>query len=55
MIQFFRKRPWIWIVVAFLILISAWVVLFKIAGKHRPEKVPLEHVQKEEKPTEKIE
>ncbi len=38
----FSKRPWLWVVVAFLLLIAAWTILIKIAVNHAPEKVPLE-------------
>lgn len=37
----FQKRPWLWVVVGFLVLISAWVVLLTIANTHQPERVPL--------------
>jgi hypothetical protein len=38
---FFRERPWLWVVVAFIVLFSAWTALFPIAIKNQPEKVPL--------------
>lgn len=37
----FRKRPWLWVVVAFIVLISAWVTLITIAVRFGPERVPL--------------
>jgi len=37
---FIYNRPWIWIVLLFVILIASWVVLFKIAAEHGP--VPIE-------------
>ena len=40
--QFFTKRPWIWIVFAFVVLITAWSIFINIAINHQPEKVPLE-------------
>ena len=36
-----RKKPWLWIVLAFLILIAAWSVLISIAVKNQPEKIPV--------------
>jgi len=42
MIAFLRDRPWIWIVLAFVILITGWVFLLRIAAEHRPEAVELE-------------
>lgn len=41
--QFVAKRPWILVVVAFFVLISAWSVLISIALNNQPEKVPLQH------------
>lgn len=29
---FFAKRPWIWVWVAFIVLIAAWVGLFLLSG-----------------------
>lgn len=40
MIQFFRKRPWILVVVAFIILVAAWVSLITVAENNKPP--PLE-------------
>lgn len=37
--QFLRDRPWIWIIVAFLVLIASWVALFRIAKEHAPEPI----------------
>jgi hypothetical protein len=37
-----KKRPWLWIVFAFLILIGSWAVLLKIASEHRPATVELQ-------------
>ncbi len=42
MANWIQKRPWIFVVVAFLILIASWVVLLKLAATHRPEPVPLD-------------
>lgn len=36
------RKPWLWIVIAFLVLIAAWTVLITIAVNNQPEKIPLE-------------
>lgn len=41
MIDWIRRRPWIWVVVAFVLLITAWTVLIKIARENQPESVPV--------------
>jgi len=38
----FAKRPWLLVIVAFILLISAWATLITLANKYRPESVPLE-------------
>lgn len=38
----FRKRPWLLIVVAFVLLIGAWTTLILVASRHIPEVIPLE-------------
>ncbi|MBL9131072.1 MAG: hypothetical protein JNG86_07735 [Verrucomicrobiaceae bacterium] len=40
---FFTRRPWLWVVAAFVVLLSAWSVLFYIAMNNQPEVVPLQH------------
>lgn len=40
MIRFIRKNPWILVVLAFILLISAWTTLFIVAGNNQPP--PLE-------------
>lgn len=37
---FFRKRPWLFVVAAFVLLITAWTVLITIAVKNRPADAP---------------
>ncbi len=37
---FFGKRPWLYVVVAFMIMFSAWGVMFTMAIKHQPKAVP---------------
>jgi hypothetical protein len=39
---FFASRPWLWVIFAFALLISAWTTLFWIALKNQPESVPLQ-------------
>jgi len=42
MTTWIKNRPWLFVPVFFLILIAAWIVLFRIAAKHAPEPVPIE-------------
>lgn len=37
-----KKRPWLLIVAAFLVLISVWTAFLFLAVKNQPETVPLE-------------
>ncbi len=39
--RFLRERPWIWIVVAFLVLITGWSFLITIAVQNTPETIEL--------------
>lgn len=41
---FIASRPWLWVVLAFVMLLSAWSVLFYIALNNQPEIVPLKHL-----------
>ena len=41
---FLASRPWLWVVFAFVMLLSAWSVLFYIALNNQPEVVPLQHL-----------
>jgi len=43
MIASLSRRPWILIVIAFLVFIGAWMVLLNLAARHQPERVPLLH------------
>lgn len=45
MITWIRDRPWIWIVVVFVLLIAVWIVLIKIARDNQPESVPVIRVE----------
>ena len=38
----FAGKPWLLIVVAFVILIVAWTALIVIAERNAPESIPLE-------------
>ncbi len=38
---FINRHPWLYIVFAFLLLISAWSTLISIAVKHTPQQVEL--------------
>ena len=44
MITFLKQRPWIWVLIAFVVLFTAWGSFFAIAIKNQPEKIPLEHL-----------
>lgn len=37
-----KTRPWIFVLLAFLLLIGAWTALITIAVKHRPEKIEMQ-------------
>jgi len=39
-VRFVRERPWLWVVVGFIVLILAWVVLYNLALKQ-----PVLHVK----------
>ena len=36
---FFVRNPWIFVVLAFLLLIGAWTALITVAVKHAPQQV----------------
>lgn len=38
----FKKRPWLLVIVAFLLLITGWTALIKIAVTNQPERIPLD-------------
>lgn len=50
MIRLFRDRPWIWIVLAFVILITGWVFLLRLAGEKRPESVEIKTLIRHDEP-----
>ena len=37
-----NRNPWIYVVVAFSVLIAAWATLIAVAVKNRPEPLPLQ-------------
>lgn len=37
-----KSRPWIYVLLAFLLLIGAWSALITIAVKHAPEKIEMQ-------------
>ena len=37
-----KIRPWLFVIAAFLLLITAWSSLIFIAVKHTPQTIPLE-------------
>jgi len=36
------RSLWLWVIVAFLVLMGAWAVLISIALKHRPQRIEIE-------------
>lgn len=50
MSRFKITNLWIWVVIAFFILISAWTALIFVSVQNTPEVIPLEH--KASSPTE---
>lgn len=46
--RFFRDRPWIWILFAFLVLISGWVFLLRLAGEKQPASVEIITIERHE-------
>ena len=35
--SFFTKGPWPWVILAFLLVITAWTLLIRLAARHTPE------------------
>jgi hypothetical protein len=52
MIGFLNRHPWIYVVLAFGLLIGGWTTLVIIASKHRPQefKIKRENVKPMENP-----
>ena len=44
-VGFLGRRPLLFVVAAFVVLISAWSVLFYIAMNNQPQSVPLKHLE----------
>ena len=43
-IGWLARRPWLWVVLAFAVLLSAWSALFYVAMNNQPESIPLKHL-----------
>ena len=39
--SFLARNPWIYVVLAFVILLTAWSTLITIAVKHSPQKIEI--------------
>ena len=39
MIRFLNRHPWIYVVLAFGLLIGAWTTIILISSKHRPQEI----------------
>ena len=50
MISFVQKRPWILVIVAFVVLIASWVFLLRLAAEHQPDSVEIITIQPDDKP-----
>lgn len=50
MITLFAKRPWIIVVAAFVVLITGWVFLLRLAYRNQPEAIPVHEVENHEQP-----
>ncbi len=37
------RRPWLWVWLAFIVLIAVWTVFIFLAVNHQPEVIPLPH------------
>ncbi len=40
--EFVFRNPWIYIVLAFVVLLAAWSTLISIAVKHTPERIEVQ-------------
>jgi hypothetical protein len=41
MATIFKDRPWIWVIVAHLVIIALCVTVYHIAKKYGPKEIPL--------------
>jgi uncharacterized membrane protein YdfJ with MMPL/SSD domain len=48
LLAFISRNPWIYVVLAFLILIAAWTILISIAVKNPQERIEVESHQSPE-------
>lgn len=39
--EWFKKRPWLWVILAFIILIGAWTAFITIAVNNQPELIDI--------------
>lgn len=46
--KFLRDRPWIWIVLSFLIMMAVMVTVVAVAERYAPADVPLDNPQSEQ-------
>ena len=42
LLKFIIRNPWLWIVVAFLVLIGAWVTVYVLASGLKLKEIPVE-------------
>ena len=43
MIGFLNRHPWIYVVLAFALLIAGWTTIILLANKHRPQEIEVPH------------
>lgn len=44
MIGALKKRPWLFVILAFVLLIGAWTTMIILAVSHQPEDIPVKEV-----------
>jgi hypothetical protein len=37
------RKLWLWVIIAFMVLITAWTTLIIIAARNQPELIEIEH------------
>jgi hypothetical protein len=40
---FLGKRPWLFVIAAFMLLFGAWTALFILAYQNQPQAIPVHH------------
>ncbi len=45
MIKLIAEKPWILIILGFVLLISVWVFFFVVAMHNQPERIPLSSIE----------